>query len=69
MSLLKDHRANVNPSASEAKASGADAKLVNGPQMFEGMEVPQIDYMELAARGFKEDTGIEIKVKPKPAAT
>ena len=62
MSLLKDHWANVNPSASEAK-------LVNGPQMVDGLEVPQIDYMELAARGFKEDTGIEIKVKPKPAAT
>lgn len=54
MSLLKDHRANVNPSASEAK-------LVNGPQMVDGLEVPQIDYMELAARGFKEVTGIEIR--------
>jgi len=54
MSLLKDHWANVNPSASEAK-------LVNGPQMVDGLEVPQIDYMELAARGFKEVTGIEIR--------
>jgi hypothetical protein len=68
--LLKDHWANVNPSASEAKASGADAKLVNGPQIHptNGLEVPQVSYMELAARGFKEATGIEIRVSPKPAA-
>ena len=63
MSLLKDHWANVNPSASEAKASGAD-----GPQMHNGLEVPQVSYMELAARGFKEATGIEIKLTPQPAA-
>ena len=61
MSLLKDHWANVNPSASEAEASGADAKAVNGPRVVNGMEVPSFPPMRRAVDEFKRLTGIAIR--------